>query len=194
MERVQKTVFISYRRIDIAWALAVYQNLTSNGFDAFFDYNGITGGDFEQVILVNIRARAHFLVLLTPSSLEGCGEPGDWLRREIETALDSKRNIVPLMLEGFDFGSLSIASQLTGTLTALKHYSGLNVPPDFFFEALKRLRERFLNVPLDAVLHPPSISAVRAASKHQVAAASAPEVDVYQQLVLGLAKKKTASG
>ena len=70
----------------------------------------------KRVILGNITARAHFLVLLTPSALERCGEPADWLRREIETALESERNIVPLMLEGFDFGTPTIARQLTGTL------------------------------------------------------------------------------
>ena len=60
-------------------------------------------------------ARAHFLVLLTPSALERCGDPADWLRREIETALGFQRNIVPLMLEGFDFGTPAIGSQLTTT-------------------------------------------------------------------------------
>jgi len=114
MERIEKTVFISYRRTNIPWALAIFQNLTQYGYDVFFDYNGIASGDFEGVILGNITARAHFLVLLTPSALEHCGEPADWLRREIETALGSRRNIVPLMLEGFDFGSPKIASQLTG--------------------------------------------------------------------------------
>jgi hypothetical protein len=41
----------------------------------FIDYSGIASGDFEQVILENINARAHFLVLLTPSALERCGDP-----------------------------------------------------------------------------------------------------------------------
>src|SRR5262245_30437467 len=103
MTRVEKTVFISYRRTNAPWALAVYQNLTTQGYDVFYDFKGIAGGDFEQAILTNIKARAHFLVLLTPSALERCDDPHDWLRREIETALDSQRNIVPLMLEGFDF-------------------------------------------------------------------------------------------
>ena len=75
------------------------------------------------------QARAHFVVLLTPSALERCTEPGDWLRREIETALETKRNIVPLMLEGFDFGSPGIAEQLVGgTLAPLKSYNALRVP------------------------------------------------------------------
>src|ERR1700686_3033496 len=103
MERIEKTVFISYRRTNIPWALAIFQSLTYHGYDVFFDYIGIASGDFERVILGNITARAHFLVLLTPSALERCGDPADWLRREIETALRGQRNIVPLMLEGCGF-------------------------------------------------------------------------------------------
>src|SRR5438445_551600 len=95
MARVEKTVFISYRRTNAPWALAIFQNLHNNGYDVFFDYEGIASGDFESVILGNIRARAHFIVLLTPSALERCSEPSDWLRREIEEALEIKRNIVP---------------------------------------------------------------------------------------------------
>ena len=128
MERIEKTVFLSYRRTNFPWALAIFQNLTQHGYDVFFDYNGIASGDFERVILGNITARAHFLVLLTPSALERCDEPADWLRREIETALANQRNIVPLMLEGFDFGTPKIASQLTGTLAALKRLQRTKYP------------------------------------------------------------------
>src|SRR5215831_2688789 len=99
MPRIEKTVFVSYRRTNISWALTIFQNLTQHGSDVFFDYEGISSGDFEQIILQNIRSRAHFLVLLTPSALQRCVEPDDWLRREIETALDCQRNIVPLFLE-----------------------------------------------------------------------------------------------
>ena len=77
----------------------------SQGYDVFFDYLSIKSGDFEQIIIGNIKARAHFVVILIPSALERCNQPGDWLRREIETAIDEKRNIVPVMLENFDFGS-----------------------------------------------------------------------------------------
>ncbi|MGA2350143.1 MAG: tetratricopeptide repeat protein [Terracidiphilus sp.] len=176
MERIDKTVFISYRRTNIPWALAIFQNLTHYGYDVFFDYNGIPSGDFEGIILGNITARAHFLVLLTPSALERCGESGDWLRREIETALDTRRNIVPLMLEGFDFGTPKIASQLTGKLVTLKGYNGLSIPPDYFLEAMDRLRNRFLNVPLTAVLHPASLSAQVAATEQKAVAEAAPQV------------------
>jgi Flp pilus assembly protein TadD len=176
MERIEKTVFLSYRRTNIPWALAIFQNLTQHGYDVFFDYNGIASGDFERVILGNITARAHFLVLLTPSALERCDDPADWLRREIETALANQRNIVPLMLEGFDFGTPRIASQLTGTLTARKRYNGLSIPPEYFMEAMERLRGTYLNVPLTAVLHPASLPAQRAATEQKAAADAAPAV------------------
>lgn len=176
MGRVEKTVFISYRRTNIPWALAIYQNLTSHGYDVFFDYDSIPSGDFEQVILGNIRARAHFLVVLTPSALERCVNPDDWLRREIETALDEKRNIVPIFLEGFDFGSPSISKYLTGKLEALKKYNGQNVPAGFFDEGMQKIREKFLSVPLDAVLHPIPAIVQEVIRKQQVAANNATKV------------------
>ncbi len=77
------------------------------------------------------------------------------------------------MLEGFDFGSPTIASQLTGKLAAVKHYNALSIPPEFFLEAMDRLRSRYLNVPLDAVLHPASPSAQRAATEQKAAAETA---------------------
>src|SRR5229473_1760306 len=176
MERIEKTVFLSYRRTNFPWALAIFQDLTQHGYDVFFDYLGIASGDFESVILGNITARAHFLVLLTPSALERCDDSADWLRREIETALANQRNIVPLMLEGFDFGTPKIASQLTDKLAALKHYNGLSIPPEYFLEAMGRLRDKYLNVPLTAVMHPAFLSAQRAATEQKAAASAAPAV------------------
>jgi len=171
MARIEKTVFISYRRTNLPWALAIFQNLSRHGYDVFFDYTGVAQGDFESVILGNIKARAHFLVLLTPSALEHIHEPGDWLRHEIETALETRRNIVPLVLEGFDFSSA--ANQLTGKLAELKKYNALEVTASYFMEAMDRLRNRFLNVPLEGVLHPASQLTTEPARKQQKSAETA---------------------
>jgi len=176
MELIEKTVFLCYRRSNIPWALAIFQTLTHHGYDVFFDFNGIASGDFERVILGNIHARAHFLVLLAPSALERCSDPADWLRREIETAIEYKRNIVPLMLESFDFGTPGIAGQLTGQLATLQHYNSLRVHADYFDEAMGRLRDRYLNVALDGVLHPASPSVRQAARAEQASASAAPTV------------------
>src|SRR5688572_27783243 len=131
MKRIQKTVFISYRRTNFAWAYCVYQDLTHHGFDVFYDYEGIDSGDFESVILENIKARAHFIVILAPSALERCNEPNDFLRREIETALDEGRNIIPVMLESFDFGSPLVKGALTGKLALLGRYNGMSLIAEY---------------------------------------------------------------
>jgi hypothetical protein len=168
MGRIEKTVFVSYRRTDEPWGLAIFQDLTQHGYDVFIDYDGISSGNFETVILENIRARAHFLVLLTPTALERCGDPKDWLRREIEAALESQRNIVPVMLAGFDFGKPAIASQLTGKLATLRKYNGLEIPgASFFSSQMERLRNKYFNLPVDAVLHPASDSAQQVAKEQK---------------------------
>jgi len=181
MARVEKTVFISYRRKDVYTALAVYESLKNQGFDVFFDYRSISSGDFEQVITSNIKARAHFILILTPTALDRCNEPGDWLRLEIETAIDEKRNIVPLFFRGFRFDTssksgiskwlrLGRAEVLTGKLKNLSRYNGLNVHEDYFEEAMNRLRTEYLSKPLDTVIHPVSTEISKVVEEEQKAA------------------------
>lgn len=184
MARIENTVFVSYRRADVYTALAVYENLKNQGYDVFFDYRSISSGDFEQIITSNIRARAHFLLILTATALDRCNEPGDWLRREIEIAIDEKRNIVPLFFKGFRFGNPSVTEKLTGKLKNLSRYNGLNVHEDYFDEAMHRLRTEYLNKPLDTVLHPVSTEVQRVVRAEQVAADKALEqIENVQQLV-----------
>ncbi len=181
MARIEKTVFISYRRTDVYTALAVYENLKNQGYDVFFDYRSISSGDFEQIITSNIRARAHFILILTPTALDRCNEPGDWLRREIELAIDEKRNIVPLFFKGFRFGGSSKSGMskwmrlrkpevLTGKLGNIRRYNGLNVHEDYFEEAMQRVRTEFLNKPLDTILHPVSTQVRKVVKEEQDAA------------------------
>jgi serine/threonine-protein kinase len=184
MARIENTVFISYRRTDVYTALAVYENLKNQGYDVFFDYRSISSGDFEQIITSNIRARAHFLLILTATALDRCNEPGDWLRREIEIAIDEKRNIVPLVFKGFQFGAPSVAEKLTGKLKNLSRYNGLNVHEDYFDEAMHRLRTQYLNIPLDTVLHPVSTEVQKVVRAEQVAADKALEqIEDVKELV-----------
>ena len=169
MARIEKTVFISYRRKDISWALAVYQYLTSQNYDAFFDYTHIPSGDFEQIIVSNIKARAHFILILTPDALDRTSNEGDWLRREIETAIDEKRNIIPLFFDGFSFGSPNVKEKLSGKLADISRYNGLDIPSGYFPEAMERLSKRYLNVSLDAVLHPLSLEVHNKVEEEKVA-------------------------
>jgi len=152
MSKIEKTVFISYRRTNSYHARAIFQDLRGNGYDVFMDYESINSGSFSQIILNQIKARAHFVVILTPSALERCSDPNDWLRREIETAIDEKRNIIPVMMDGFSWRD--VGKYLLGKISTLNEYSFLSVPSQYFEEAMNRLRTRFLNVPIEVVIHP----------------------------------------
>ena len=178
MPQVEKTVFISYRRTNIFHARATFQDLRANDYDAFMDYETMNAGDFEQIILNQIKARAHFLVILTPSALERCADPNDWLRREIETAIETKRNIIPLMFEGFDWGS--VRQYLTGKLATLSNFNALPIPSAYFDEAMHRLRTRFLNVDITAVLYPTPKADESAVARKIVAATNQPAVTEKQ--------------
>ena len=99
-----KTVFLSYRRDTTGKAVArvIQQALTQRGYDVFLDVDSMDPGRWEEQLLREVPARAHFLLLLTPGALEPCGDPKDWVRREYELAVAHERNVVPVRDESFD--------------------------------------------------------------------------------------------
>ncbi len=140
------TVFISYRRsVSQFIARAIFQDLREHGYDVFMDVESIDKGQFGPIILNQIAARAHFLLILTPGTLDRCAEPDDWLRREIEHALETRRNIVPVMVNGFRFEDAE--PFLTGKLAELPRYNSVPLYHEYFEEGMARLRERFLTPP-----------------------------------------------
>ncbi|MCC6617137.1 MAG: tetratricopeptide repeat protein [Anaerolineae bacterium] len=174
-----KTVFISYRRSVAAYvARAVFQDLHAHGWDAFMDVESIDSGEFDRIILNQIAARAHFIVILTPGTLDRCDEPNDWLRREIEYAFEKDRNIVPLMTNGFDFGTNE--SHLTGQLAELKRRNALNVPYDYFDEAMERLRSRYLKQPVYGAVVPTPVDDRAEVARRVNHAAAQPQVTTEQ--------------
>ena len=86
--QAQRTVFISYRRTNMYMARAVYQDLRGHGYDAFLDMERLDSGDFSQGLRGQIAARAHFVLILTPSALERCTSAEDWVRQEITSDKD----------------------------------------------------------------------------------------------------------
>jgi tetratricopeptide (TPR) repeat protein len=150
----EKTVFVSYRRSVSAFiARAIFQDLHAHGYDVFMDVESINSGMFDTIILNQIAARAHFLLILTPGTLERCGEPGDWLRREIECAMDTQRNMVLVMVNEFRFDDRAL-SLLTGKLSDLPRFNALTMPHEYFDAAMDKLRNRFLKLPAQGQIIP----------------------------------------
>jgi len=143
----QKTVFISYRRaLSKHLARSIYQDLKMNGWDVFLDVNTIDSGDFDRIILNQIGARAHFVLLISPGSLERCASSGDWVLREIQEAVRLERNIVPIIEEGADF--TREMGYLPSDLRAIVSKKNALPLPHFFFDAaVEMLRTRYLKWP-----------------------------------------------
>lgn len=91
-------VFISYRRNTGAQvARTLYYALKSIGVKAFFDYNSIRNGKFNDAIYDAIDQADCFILLLTPTALDRCvQDENDWVRKEIEYAITSKKQIIPV--------------------------------------------------------------------------------------------------
>lgn len=179
MPRVEKTIFISYRRTNLFTARAIYENLRRHNYDVFFDFESINAGDFEQIILQSIESRAHFILILTPSALARCKNPDDWLRREIQHAITHQRNIIPLTFEGFDVQDIH-AHLPPDLATPLSRYNAIPVFSAYFDEAMTRLRERFLDVPVETILHPPTQQAKAYEDAQQSRASAEPDVTENQ--------------
>jgi hypothetical protein len=145
MSADDRTVFISYRR-GASWASAqlIRNELCSHGFDVFMDVADVNSGRFRARVLAEIEARYHFIVLLDQQSLVRTARSNDWLRCEIAHALAHSRNIVPIMLDGFE---LNDESELPPDISTISAYNQLPVAHDYFDAAMERLRNRFLRGP-----------------------------------------------
>lgn len=143
----QKTVFISYRHsLSKHLARSIYQDLKMHDWDVFLDVNAIDSGDFDRIILNQIAARAHFILLISHGSLERCTNSGDWVLREIQEAVRLKRNIVPIVEDDADFARE--ISYLPDDLRAIVGKKNFLPLPHFFFDAaVEMLRTRFLKTP-----------------------------------------------
>ncbi len=153
MPAAEKTVFISYRRsVSRHLARAIFLDLREHNYDVFLDVNTIDNGEFDEIILNQIAARAHFVLVLSKGSLERCADSGDWLRREIEQALRLNRNVVPIMEEGFDFEVER--HYLPDSLRELPRFNGVPLYHFYFDAAMDILRNRFLRPALDSPVTP----------------------------------------
>ena len=72
-ESLSNDVFISYRRdVGGILAMALYQQLTDKGVNAFYDIESIRAGRFDVIILNQVAGRPDFVLVLTPGTLERC--------------------------------------------------------------------------------------------------------------------------
>lgn len=128
-------VFISYRRDGGgAEARLIQAALQSHGVRAFLDVTELGRGYFDDALLQSIEQTPNFVVILSPRALDRAESDEDWLRREIAHALESERNVVPLIMPGFQF-----PPKLPRDLKNLPRHQGMDYSHLYFDAMIQKL-------------------------------------------------------
>ena len=133
-------IFISYRRDGGEYTAKILRDrLKELHYNVFFDVESLRSGDFNTKLYSVIEECTDFLVVLSPNALDRCVDPDDWVRREIEYALSKGKNIVPILMRGFDFPDV-----LPPSIEPLRFKNGLQSNTQFFDAFLEKLCAQFL--------------------------------------------------
>lgn len=128
-------VFISYRRDGGgAEARLIQAALQARNVHAFLDVTELGRGYFDDALLRNIEQTPNFVVILSPHALDRAESDEDWLRREIAHALKSDRNVVPLIMPGFQF-----PAKLPRDLKNLPRHQGMDYSHLYFDAMIQKL-------------------------------------------------------
>lgn len=134
-------IFISYRReggrefarnLKLQLQILGYQKI-------FFDYNSIRDGVFNTQILDAIYSCNNFLLLLSPDSMDRCADKGDWVAREIRTAIKYDCKIIPITMQP----EFQWPENFPCDLSKVKNIQQHKLLVDEYFEtSVERLSER----------------------------------------------------
>lgn len=130
-------IFISYRRDGgESTAKILRDKLSELGYQVFFDVESLRSGDFNTRLYSVIEECQDFLLILSPGALDRCRNEDDWVRLEIEHALETGKNVIPVMLRGFSFPQV-----LPESIDALRYKNGVESNYQFFDAFIEKLRQ-----------------------------------------------------
>lgn len=113
--------FISYRREGgFEFSARLHERLGSLHYYTFFDVENMQSGEFDKQLFQQIESCPNFILVLPPNGFDRCKNEGDWVRLEIAHALKLKKNIILILLPGFDF-----PESLPDDIKDIKKYQGV---------------------------------------------------------------------
>lgn len=135
-------IFISYRRDggDL-FARSIFERLEKHGYECFLDKEKLGSGKFNTALYNQIDECTDFLLILPQNALNGCTNSDDWVRLEIERAIEKQKNIIPIMMPDFEF---PLEEDLPKSMQELPYYQSLRLDENFFSEGIQQLEERYL--------------------------------------------------
>lgn len=101
-------IFICYKRKSLPTANNLYYRLTTRGYSTFFDLEEMGRDNFNTQLLNYIENAKDVFVILEEGSLDACKREDwekDWFCHEIAFALEKKKNIIPILLNGYTMPS-----------------------------------------------------------------------------------------
>ena len=134
-------IFISYRRSSYDTANLIATRLKSAGYSVFFDMETLRSGKFNEQLYKVIDSCKDFVLVLPPDALDRCTNEDDWIRLEVCRAISGKKNIIPVMLNGFTW-----PKPMPNGMEELSQYQALTASSvEYFDMAMERLQQIFLH-------------------------------------------------
>ena len=133
-------IFISYRRTAFETANLIATRLKAAGYSVFFDVEAMRSGKFNEQLYHVIDHCKDFVLVLSPNALDRCENEDDWVRLETSRAMQGRKNIIPVMLNGFSW-----PSPMPKGMEELCHYQALTASSHEYFDlAMQRLWQHYL--------------------------------------------------
>ncbi|MGM9840835.1 MAG: TIR domain-containing protein [Candidatus Limisoma sp.] len=138
-------IFISYRRTGgYETAKHLYDLLVHDGFTVSFDIDTLRNGLWTQELENRIAECKDFVIILNRGAFDRSIDGStpfekDWLRRELAKAIELKKNIVPVLLDGFEF-----PENLPDDIRLVAEMSGPKYNSYYFDAFYEKLKSGFL--------------------------------------------------
>lgn len=133
-------IFISYRRSSYDLANLIATRLKAAGYNVFFDIEALRAGKFNEQLYEVIDNCKDFISVLPPNALDRCVNEDDWVRLEICRAMEKRKNIVPVMLNGFMW-----PNPMPKGMEELSNYQALTANSVEYFDlSMERLQRQYL--------------------------------------------------
>ena len=103
---------------------------------AHFDVEDMDSGMFSSQIQHVIEQAPDFIIVLSGDALGKCTDSFDWMRLEIEWALGSGKNIIPVFTRDFTW-----PETLPKEIAAIKFYHGITIRNDTFEQSAGQIEQ-----------------------------------------------------
>ena len=136
-------IFISYRRNGgYETARHIYDLLKRDGYSVSFDQDNLMNGNFDKALLDRIAKCKDFILICDAKVFDRILEnkdEKDWLRVEIAKALELNKNIIPIMLSGFE----AFPKELPSDIDKVRYKNGPQYSIAYYDTFYERLKQFF---------------------------------------------------